>query len=68
MNGSYNTKVEGHRGEAVRLEQMARDLLSSAAIRKEIAAELRTRAKAHWEAAEVARIAAVEAEVYDFVS
>ena len=45
---AFNTKAEGHRGEAVRLELMAKDLLSPAAKRTEIAAELRVRAEAHW--------------------
>lgn len=44
----YNTKAEGHRGEAVRLEIQAQQLLMPAAKRKEIAAELRVRAEAHW--------------------
>lgn len=53
MSG-YNTKVEGHKGEAARLEQMARDLLKPAAQRKEIAAELRARAASHWAMADEA--------------
>jgi len=44
----YNTKAEGHRGEAARLEIQAQQLLLSAAKRKEIAAELKERAQAHW--------------------
>jgi len=44
----YNTKAEGHRGEAARLEIQAQQLLLPAAKRKEIAAELRERAAAHW--------------------
>lgn len=43
----YNTKVEGHRGEAARLEQMAQDLLRPVKERKIIALELRTRAEEH---------------------
>lgn len=44
----YNTKAEGHKGEAARLEIQAQQLLMPAAKRKEIAAELRERAAAHW--------------------
>lgn len=50
----YNTKVEGHRGEAARLEIQAQQLLMPAAKRKEIAAELRERAQAHWAKAQEA--------------
>jgi len=44
----YNTKAEGHKGEAARLEIQAQQLLLPAARRKEIAAELQERAQAHW--------------------
>lgn len=53
MSG-YNTKAEGHKGEAARLEIMAQQLLMPAAKRKEIAAELKERAQKHWEAAAAA--------------
>jgi hypothetical protein len=52
MAHEYNTKVEGHRGEAARLEQHARWLLAPAAVRKEIAAELKAKADVHWKAAQ----------------
>jgi hypothetical protein len=55
----YNTKSEGHKGEAARLEILAQQLeLRSAVARKEIAAEYRERAQAHW-------IKAAEAEEFE---
>ena len=48
----YNTKVEGHRGEAARLEIQAQQLLMPAAKRKELAAELRAKAQLHWQKAQ----------------
>lgn len=52
MSNEYNTKVEGHRGEAARLEIQAQQLLMPAAKRKELAAELRARAQLHWQKAQ----------------
>ena len=60
----FNGKVEGHRGEAARLELMARDLLSSAAIRKEVAAELRERAALHLEKAQEAAFQTYAEELF----
>lgn len=51
---AYNTKAEGHKGEAARLELMAQQLLMPAAQRKELAAELRAKAQVHWEKAQAA--------------
>lgn len=51
MAREYNTKVEGHRGEARRLEMMAAQLELPAKDRKEIAAQLRAKAAIHWEKA-----------------
>ena len=50
----YNTKLEGHRGEAVRLMQLVELLTlpgrAGTTARKEVAAELRERAQAHFAA------------------
>jgi hypothetical protein len=65
----YNTKAEGHRGEAARLEILAQQLeMRSAAQRKEIAAEYRARAAAHWaKAAEADGVAETFAELAEDV-
>ena len=68
MAQDYNTKVEGHRGEAIRLMQMVEILTlpgkAGAAARKAHAAALTAKADQHFKAAQDAAYTTYSDEVF----